>query len=282
MIALGAVCRPRIHLSRRDSSLKASVHTNESASRDSSRRIDLIRSKLCLPLGLAVACTLVGAQHADCAEVIIQGTPKVVDGDTLQINDDRIRLFGVDAPELRQECSRGGKPYACGEISRDALRNKIGNSKVKCVEKNKDIYGRSVSICFIDGTNFDLNKWMVDNGQAVAYRKYSKSYDQDEVDAQKGKKGIWSGEFEEPETWRRENGRGKASQSVRSIPAEENKVVCASGAPIKGNISSSGEKIYHIPGGRYYEQVKIDSSSGERFFCSENDAVKAGWRKSKS
>lgn len=279
MLSLGVACSRPTHALRRDTSVKASPAARVARNRGT---VNAVRSKVWLSLGLAAASALVGAHHADCAESVIQGTPRVVDGDTLQINDDRIRLFGLDAPELRQECSRGGKPYACGEVSRDALRDKIGKSKVKCTVEDRDIYGRSVSICYIDGTNIDLNKWMVNNGQALAYRKFSKKYDQDEVDARMGKKGLWSGEFEEPEAWRRKNGKGKTNQTNGSGAVVEANVSCGSGAPIKGNISSSGEKIYHVPGGRYYEQVKIDASAGERLFCSEADAVKAGWRKSKA
>lgn len=104
----------------------------------------------------------------------IAGAARAVDGDTLVINGERIRLYGIDAPESAQQClDGGGKPYACGLVSKDALAKKIGSSPVTCRVKNTDVYGRSVSVCGL--TNFvgsleDLNAWLVDNGYAVAYR----------------------------------------------------------------------------------------------------------------
>ena len=145
------------------------------------------------------------------SDKIILGKAKVIDGDTIKINKKKIRLFGIDAPEKKQICKKTyinflvfnfQKDYKCGKESTLALLKKIGNRKVKCIlKKNKDIYKRSIGICYIK--NKDINKWLVKNGYAIAYKKYSKKYVLDEQYAKENKLGIWRGNFIEPEKWRR-------------------------------------------------------------------------------
>ena len=149
--------------------------------------------------------------HSISSEKIISGNAKVIDGDTIKINNKKIRLFGIDAPEKKQICKKKyinflvfnfQKDYKCGEESALALLKKIGNKKVECVlEKNKDIYKRNIGICYIK--NKDINKWLVKNGYALAYKRYSKKYVIDEQYAKENKLGIWRGSFIEPEKWRR-------------------------------------------------------------------------------
>ena len=144
-------------------------------------------------------------------EKIILGKAEIIDGDTIKINKKKIRLFGIDAPEKKQICKKKyinflifnfQKDYKCGKESSLALLKKIGNRKVKCIlEKNKDIYKRSIGICYIK--NKDINKWLVKNGYALAYKRYSKKYVLDEQYAKENKLGIWRGSFIEPEKWRR-------------------------------------------------------------------------------
>eukprot|EP00238_Polyblepharides_amylifera_P000081 CAMPEP_0196570624 /NCGR_PEP_ID=MMETSP1081-20130531/760_1 /TAXON_ID=36882 /ORGANISM="Pyramimonas amylifera, Strain CCMP720" /LENGTH=226 /DNA_ID=CAMNT_0041887167 /DNA_START=291 /DNA_END=971 /DNA_ORIENTATION=- len=200
----------------------------------------------------------------------LSGQPRTVDGDTFELDGTRLRLYGIDAPEGKQSCQTSqGKDYKCGEVSANQLASKVGKQAVSCEVKNKDQYGRSVAVCSTGGE--DLNKWMVANGYAVAYREYSKDYIGDEDLAKKSRKGIWEGTFEEPAKWRREQ-----NSAVKIQPAAP---VHAKGCDIKGNINSKGEKIYHVPGGRYYDATIIDA--GESWFCNEKEAVTAGWRASK-
>ena len=134
----------------------------------------------------------------------IKGFSKVIDGDTVHINVSKIRLSGIDAPEKKQTCTRSGRKYSCGTESTNALLKIIKKRPITCnVESNKDRYGRFIGVCFVEEIN--LNKWMVRNGHAVAYRRYSKDYNQDEAYAKKEKKGLWSGTFLEPEKWRKLN-----------------------------------------------------------------------------
>ncbi len=140
----------------------------------------------------------------------IFGRANIIDGDTIKIKSKKIRLFGIDAPEKNQKCKKPfvsinflnfQKNYNCGIVSLLSLKKKIANRPIKCVSKSKDRYKRYLGICFLD--NLDLNKWMVKNGHAVAYKKYSYKYELQEKYAQENKLGIWQGSFIEPEKWRR-------------------------------------------------------------------------------
>jgi len=132
------------------------------------------------------------------------GEVQVTDGDTLRIGDQKFRLYGVDAPESKQTCKNArGKEYACGQVSFQALQDKIGDQPVECVEKNKDRYQRSVAVCYVNGE--DINAWLVENGYAVAYTDYGKDYVSQELTAKSEKAGVWQGKFEMPWAWRKQN-----------------------------------------------------------------------------
>ena len=132
----------------------------------------------------------------------IYGLPVVTDGDTIKILNNKIRLHGIDAPEKRQNCTKNEKKYNCGVVATEALSKKIGKNIVKCLtQKKKDRYNRFIGICFVE--HEDLNKWMVRNGYAVAYKRYSKDYILDEEFAKTNKLGLWSGTFLNPEKWRK-------------------------------------------------------------------------------
>jgi len=134
----------------------------------------------------------------------IYGTPFITDGDTIKISNNKIRLHGIDAPEKNQKCNKNEKEYNCGAVATEALINKINKNIVKCLtQKKKDKYNRFIGVCFVNQE--DLNKWMVRNGYAIAYRHYSKDYILDEEYAKKKKIGLWSGTFLEPEKWRKLN-----------------------------------------------------------------------------
>jgi len=134
----------------------------------------------------------------------ISGFAVITDGDTIKISNNRIRLHGIDAPERNQKCTKNLKEYSCGTVATIALTKKISKNAVKClVQKNKDRYNRFIGVCFVE--NKDLNKWMVRNGYAIAYRRYSKDYISDEEFAKANKLGLWSGIFLKPEKWRNLN-----------------------------------------------------------------------------
>ncbi len=143
----------------------------------------------------------------------IYGFPKITDGDTLRISNKKIRLEGIDAPEIKQQCKKPflkisaiigfqfNKDYFCGVTAKMKLKNKIDTSKIKCISSSKDRYKRFLATCFKEKIN--LNKWMVRNGYAVAYKRYSKDYVKDEKYARENKLGIWAGSFTRPEKWRK-------------------------------------------------------------------------------
>ena len=138
---------------------------------------------------------------------------------------------------------------------------------VRCKLHDKDIYSRFLGECIIGTIN--INSWLVRNGWAVAYRKYSRRYVKEESFAKLNSAGIWEGNFIEPWKWR----NGDRYDVEKETP--ENKCL------IKGNISSDGEKIYHTPDAQHYSKTRITLGKGDRWFCTEADALQKGWRKSK-
>jgi endonuclease YncB( thermonuclease family) len=148
-------------------------------------------------LGLAAA--LVIALRPDGRGV--DGGAYVVDGDSLRIDGVDIRLKGVDAPEMRQTCSRAGRPYGCGEHARRALEAKIGGRPLACRVEGRDRYRRSLARCRLDGE--DLGAWLVREGLAVGYR----DYEPEEAAARARRAGLWAGEFQNPGAWRQEHPR---------------------------------------------------------------------------
>jgi endonuclease YncB( thermonuclease family) len=132
------------------------------------------------------------------------GVASVIDGDTLEIHGQRIRLFGIDAPESLQTCMKGGKSWRCGTDAAFALSNKIGRKPISCETKDKpDRYGRMIAVCRLGDE--DLNAWMVRRGWAMAYQQYSKAYVEDEATAREARRGIWASEFTPPWEWRKQD-----------------------------------------------------------------------------
>ena len=139
----------------------------------------------------------------------IIGKAKITDGDTIVINDIRIRFTGSDAPESyffgkTQTClDAEGNEWECGNAATQKLIELIGNQKVRCTDEGQDRYGRTLGICYVG--DMDLQAEMVKSGMAVAYLRYSDRYEREQNYAKKVKAGMWAGEFLEPEVWRREN-----------------------------------------------------------------------------
>lgn len=126
----------------------------------------------------------------------VSGPARVVDGDSLVIGDRRLRLKGIDAPELKQRCRRDAFDYGCGIESASYLRGLIGSRQVDCTAEGIDRYGRDLVRCRAGGV--DLNEAMVRSGHAIAFGDYQRA----ETLARSEAAGLWAGEFETPKQWR--------------------------------------------------------------------------------
>lgn len=209
---------------------------------------------------------------------VLSGRARTVDGDTLEVNGARVRLHGIDAPESAQTCIADGGRWRCGQRAALALAERISGRSVSCKERARDGYGRIVAVCRAGGK--DLNAWLVSEGWALAYRRYSLDYVDEEASARAARRGVWRGRFVEPWDWR----AGVRLDSTRAPVQQHRGRTARPGASrcrIKGNISRKGARIYHVPGGRYYESTRISPSQGERWFCTEAEARAAGWRRAR-
>ena len=126
---------------------------------------------------------------------------RVVDGDTIVLNGEKIRISGIDAPELKQMCMNGDEKVFCGKTAKMILVKKIGNQTPECIKEGKDVYKRTLAECFINGES--LSAFLVRSGYAFAYRKYSDKFIKDEEFAKENKLGMWSMEFEYPWDFRK-------------------------------------------------------------------------------
>jgi endonuclease YncB( thermonuclease family) len=229
-----------------------------------------------LGAGVQVGC-------APQAAEITGRVSKFIDGDSFEIGGNQVRLFGIDAPEGRQDCRRNGQTWRCGDDARAKLRSLVEGATLRCTPRDTDEYGRSVSVC--KNGNTDINAEMVRAGLALAYRRYSNDYVDEENEARNAKRGLWGGEFTPPWDYRRES-RGETPRPQQQVPRSapgssattKPTSSSSSSCKIKGNINTKGEKIYHTPESPSYADTVIDERSGERWFCSEAEARAAGWR----
>jgi len=194
---------------------------------------------------------------------------RAIDGDTIEIEGgQKVRYIGIDTPET----SDPRKPIQCfGKESADKNRELVEGKKVY-LEKDiseTDKYGRLLRYVYID--NIFINDYLVRQGFAYSSSyppdiKYQDQFVNAQDEAMRGSSGLW------------DICSGSVDKSASSQPQA---VSGPNGCQIKGNISTSSEKIYHMPGQKYYDKTQINESKGERWFCTEEEAVAAGWRKSK-
>lgn len=166
-----------------------------SKAREAALYLDLERKRLGLSSnqsGLANTMTSSPGQ--------ISGRARTIDGDTLDVGDIRVRLHGIDAVEKSQHCSGAFRQWPCGQQAASALTDRIGASTIDCRSRDRDKHDRIVAVCYAGRE--DLNAWMVSEGWAVAYTRYSSDYVEQEEEARTFKRNIWSGTFVTPETYR--------------------------------------------------------------------------------
>ena len=219
----------------------------------------------------------------------ITGVATIVDGDSLKIEGTSIRLHGIDAPEMAQACNsavatgprqipvlaaEGAATWRCGLEAKRALAHMIDGHPVACTPTTLDKYGRTVARCRASG--IDLNAEMVRSGMAWAFVRYSSDYVGQEREARAARRGIWQAETQTAWDFR----AAKWQAAVAAAPD----VGAPEGCAIKGNVTGDGARIYHLPWSPWYANVRMDAGSlsrkGKRWFCSEAEAVAAGWRPS--
>lgn len=187
----------------------------------------------------------------------------VIDGDTIRIANTTYRLHGIDAPEAGQKCNRnGGGVWRCGKAATKALIELVNGDPVKCDDRGQDSYNRIIAVCTAGG--IDLNDTLVRRGYAWAFRTFSSDYVNAENHAHGARLGIWQATTETAEQYRAHRWEIAAQEAPK-------------GCPIKGNISKNGH-IYHAPWSPWYKRTKVSINKGERWFCSEREALNAGWR----
>ena len=188
---------------------------------------------------------------------------RVIDGDTIDVGGIVYRLHGIDAPEAGQKCDLAtGRTWSCGQEAIAAMEGLALGKDVICDNRGQDGYGRTIGVCKVGPT--DLNSTMVERGYAWAFVKYSEDYARVEDRARQNHVGVWQAETETPWDYRAH----KWDVAKQDAP---------DGCPIKGNISNNGH-IYHAPWSPWYGRTKVSVKQGERWFCSEKEAVEAGWR----
>ena len=187
---------------------------------------------------------------------------KIVDGDTIDIDGVVYRLNGIDAPEYGQDCNGPTGQWECGKSALLALSEMVSGKRVRCEPISEDGYGRVIATCY--AKDLDIGAEMVRHGHAWAFIRYSRAYVTEEAVARTAKAGIWRAATQSP--W--------DCRTVKWKVAEQQ---APEGCPIKGNISRNG-RIYHPPWSPWYSRTKITVEKGERWFCSEAEAVAAGWR----
>ncbi|WP_436397589.1 thermonuclease family protein [Roseobacter sp. S98] len=212
---------------------------------------------------LMLATVLAVAVSSAFALAGVTGEVRVIDGDTLDVGDTRVRLHGIDAPEQDQTCkTEQGQRWNCGAWVSDTVRDRYAGEMADCEETDRDRYGRVVAVCFVDGT--DIGEALVRDGLAFAFRRYSMDYDLAEKSAAVRDAGLHASRVQSPSQFRE-------TRAVGRIPPDRK-------CRIKGNISASGVRIFHVPGQQHYERTGIRAERGERWFCSADDAIRAGWR----
>lgn len=197
----------------------------------------------------------------------VTGTAVVLDGDTMTVAGRKVRLHGVDAFEAEQTClDARGAAYGCGGEATHLLSRLANGRVVSCTGRDVDRYGRLVAVCRTDGT--DLGHALVRAGRAVAFRRYSLDYVDEEQQARIAKAGAWAGRFTMPADFR------AAAQGDGVAQAQRQAERPVGGCAIKGNINRKGERIYHLPSDPYYGPTRP-----EAIFCSERQAEQAGFRR---
>jgi endonuclease YncB( thermonuclease family) len=190
----------------------------------------------------------------------LQGRAYATGGDTVRIGATNVRLSGIEAPEREQRCGKG-RSWRCGAAAESALSRLVDGRNVSCTISGGD-EGRKIGQCSAGGK--DIAAELVRQGHVFAGGSMFSSYSSEEREARNAKAGMWSGDVERPSEY-------------RSKIWEEAKRRAPEGCPIKGQIAGAS-RVYVLPWSPDYERVRVQKARGERWFCSEQEAVSAGYK----
>ncbi len=234
----------------------------------------------------ALAASLWSTGDLQASQPLFCTVTRVVDGDTLIVacgerQSEKIRLIGVDTPETKHPTKPvqyfGREASAFTKKMCQGKEAKLEFDQAYAAKKHRGVYGRLLAYVYIkkpDGTWFDLNAELIKQGYAHAYTRFPFSRMEEfrrlEREAREAGRGLWG-----------EAGNSNDQMAPTTPAATKGQRYEKNGqCLIKGNINSRGKKIYHLPGMRYYKQTKINEAKGEKWFCTEEEAQAAGWRKS--
>ncbi|MCL4764605.1 MAG: thermonuclease family protein [Hyphomicrobiaceae bacterium] len=202
----------------------------------------------------------------------VEGRAVAISGDALRIGEAEIRLAGIEAPDPGQRCSRpGNRRWRCGAAARDALAQRVRGASVSCTLSGSDGTGRALGRC--TARDQDIAEGLVREGHVFAEAGLFSKYAGQEEEARAEKAGLWRGEAERPS-----EARAKASER-QAREWEEAARTAPGGCPVKGQVVS-GRKYYVPPGSADYARIRVRGRRGERWFCSEEEALAAGWMRS--
>lgn len=279
----------------------------------------MVKQALSATLGFSLAVAISAAPAT--AEEAFSGVPRVVDGDTIVVGDKRVRLYGIDAPESKQSCKNSaGAQFTCGLDAGEKLKAKIGGDTVRCVQRVKDQYGRIVAVCStpkfelnewmvkeglavayrqygkeyvgveeeakaakrgIWSGEFDVpSDWRKERKIEQLEKSLGRNQPAADSSSPSGFGPVNQEQKEQQAAKRKQQMEKNREQEANRVASQEAQMGCPNNL-IKGNISANGAKIYHKPGDRSYATTIIVAEEGERYFCSEAEAQKAGWRGSK-
>ena len=210
---------------------------------------------LVLALSAVSACTMDG----------YTGPVQFLDGDTVRVSGYRFLLYGIDAPELGQQCRdrKSGRIWPCGNTAANLLQSRLGGKEVTCFPTNTGLGGPIAARCYLG--EIDLARYLVEEGIALAERGYTDIYVEAEAQARREGQGLWGSDMEAPAAFR---ARQRVEQGYDS-PIH--------GCDIKGTDGYDG-RIYYEPGDIGYWDIRIDPAGSGRWFCSRHGAERAGWR----
>ena len=192
----------------------------------------------------------------------VAGRASVVAGDLLKVGSTTVRLSGIEAPERAQLCGKDAGKWRCAEAAQSALWKVVNGRPVRCRLSGTDKAGRPLGHCSIDSV--DINADLVRQGYVFAEGGTSSRYGAHEKDARDARAGMWIGDTQRP-------------TEFRAKAWEEAKRRAPDGCPIKGQVTGP-ERVYVLPGTPAYERARVQTSRGDRWFCSEQDAASAGFK----